>query len=336
MGKRRERIVPIAAPGAETLIPARTLGGPVPDLLVSRALRPLLDDAALRGVDHAWFEETAPVPPGPAAAIVDLPPRRWGEAEFAAAKGLKVLAYSSAGVDRVDVEAAKKRGILVTNTPGVLAEAVADLTWGLILAAARGITTHERTVREGRWTRFSITDFLGLELRGATLGVVGAGGIGQAVARRAPAFGMRVLYSTRTPRPVLEAQGARRVGLDDLLRQSDVVTVHVPLTEETRGMMDAARFARMRQGSVFVNMARGDVVDEAALAHALTSGHLLGAGIDVFQGEPKLGAALARAPNLVVTPHMASATYATRSAMARLAVQNARAVLAGKPPLNPV
>jgi glyoxylate reductase len=240
------------------------------------------------------------------------------------------------GYDNIDLAAAERHGVLVTNTPDVLTEATADLTWALILAVARRLKEGEAMIAESRWPGWHPTQLLGLELTGSTLGIVGAGRIGQAVGQRAVGFGMRILYSDRDRREEFErATGAAWVDLADLLAESHVVAVHVPSTHETRGMFDREAFAAMRPGALFVNTARGDLVDQDALVEALTD-HLGGAGLDVFAREPDVPGALAAHPRVVTLPHLGSATTETRRAMAGLAVQNVRAVLAGESPLTPV
>jgi glyoxylate reductase len=227
--------------------------------------------------------------------------------------------------------------VIVTNTPDVLTDATADLAWYLILAVARRAKEGEALIRARAWTGWHPQQLLGLELRGATLGIVGAGRIGQAVGHRAVAFGMRIVYVDREERTAFEeSTGARRVSLGGLLAQSDVVSLHVPATAETRGMVDEGWFARMRPGSFLINTARGDVVQESALVAALEGGRLGGAGLDVFPREPEVHPALVSHPRVVTLPHLGSATVATRRAMVGLAVRNVREVLAGRPPLTPV
>jgi glyoxylate reductase len=234
------------------------------------------------------------------------------------------------------VAAIRDRGVVVTNTPDVLTNATADLTWTLILAAARRVKEGQRLIEEG-WPGWHPMQLLGVELDGATLGILGAGRIGQAVARRAIGFGMSILYMDQAPQTQFEADtGARLVELDELLALSDVVSVHVPLTDETRGLFDAGRLHRMKPGSILVNTARGGIVDEDALVEALDNGPLFAAGLDVFEGEPSVRPAVVAHPRVVCLPHLGSATRHTRSAMANLAARNVRAVLAGDRPLTPV
>jgi glyoxylate reductase len=246
---------------------------------------------------------------------------------------LRLVANYGVGYDDIDVEACVARGVAVTNTPGVLDAATADLTMALILAVRRRVVEGDRFVREQRWgSEWVATKLLGDEVSGATLGIVGLGRIGSAVARRAEGFDMRILFTKRRP---VEREGLEFRELDDLLRESDVVTVHVPLTEETRSLIDARRLALLRDGSCFVNTARGAIVDEDALVRELVSGRIR-AGLDVFAHEPKVPEELLGLPNVVLTPHVGSATKATRVAMTRVLVDNLLAAERGDPLPNPV
>lgn len=273
-------------------------------------------------------------------AIVALLTDRIDDALLARCPALRVVANVAVGVDNVDLPACAARRVLVTNTPDVLTEATADLAFGLLIDAARRITEGDRLVRAGGgWSGWTPTFMLGTRVHGATLGIVGLGRIGKAVARRARGFGMPVLYTQRTRLdPNLErALGASFVAsVDDLCAASDFVSIHVPLTGETRHLFDTARLAKMRRGAVLVNTARGPIVDELALAHALVHGPLGAAGLDVFENEPKVHPALLSLPNVVLAPHIGSADEPTRVAMARIAAENVLRVLAGEPPLSPV
>jgi glyoxylate reductase len=241
---------------------------------------------------------------------------------------LRVVANFGVGYDRVEVAACAARGIAVTNTPGVLDAATADLAMGLLLAARRRIVEGDSLVRAGRWeTAWSEGPFLGREVSGATLGIVGLGRIGSAVAARARAFDMRVLHHNRTPGD--PAAGYR--SLDDLLREADVVSLHAPLTPDTQGLITRGRLALLREGATFVNTARGPLVDEDALVDELVSGRI-SAGLDVFVHEPHVPARLRGLPNVVLTPHVGSATVETRAAMTRIVVDNLLAAAAGLPP----
>jgi glyoxylate reductase len=263
-----------------------------------------------------------------ALAVVAEPVDRAALERF---PGLKLVANYGAGYDLVDVDACRERGVAVTNTPGVTAAATADLAMGLILAVRRRIAAGDRLVRSGRWgSGWADEPLKGDEVSGATLGVVGIGRIGQAVAQRARGFEMRVLYTRSRPD---DDPAYRR--LDELLAESDVVTIHVPLTDETRGFVDARRLALMQDGSCLVNTSRGQVVDEAALVAELVSGRLR-AGLDVFAHEPDVPPELFGLDNVVMTPHLGTATQATREAMTRVLVENLLAVERGEPPPNAV
>lgn len=255
-----------------------------------------------------------------------------------AAPRLKVVANMAVGYDNVDPAAAAALGIWVTNTPGVLAETTADMAWALLMAAARNVVASDRDTRAGGWKTWSPTGFLGVDVFGATLGIVGLGEIGEAVARRATGFKMRVLYHSRTRKPALEADlGLRYCHLPELLAEADFVTLHTPLTPETRHLMGPAQFAAMKRSAILVNTARGGVVDQDALIQALRSGTIAGAALDVTTPEPlPLDNPLFSFPNVVITPHIASASLATRSRMAEMAAANIIAVLQGYSPINPV
>ena len=243
---------------------------------------------------------------------------------------LQVVANVAVGYDNIDVATATELGIAVCNTPGVLDETTADLAFLLILAACRRATDAEADLRAGRWTGFHIGDFLGVDVHGATLGIVGYGRIGRAVARRGSGFGMEVLHHTRRDTGI----GGWVAELDDLLRRSDIVSLHVPLHDATRGLIDARRLALMKPSAVLVNTARGPVVDEEALAAALEDGTIFAAGIDVYEREPAVHPRLLAAPHAVLLPHLGSASVATRTRMAHLACEGTLAVLAGETPPN--
>jgi glyoxylate reductase len=249
-----------------------------------------------------------------------------------AASHLKVIANVAVGYDNIDVAHARARGIVVTNTPEVLTESVADFTWSLILAITRRLAEGERLVRRGEWKGWALDLLLGTELRGKQLGLVGVGRIGRAVAARAPAFGMKVAYTSRR-----EIEGiGEAMSLDRLLLTSDIVSLHVPLTSETRHLIDRRALTRMKRSAYLINTARGPVVDEEALAWALQQHLLAGAALDVYEHEPAVHADLLRLENVLLVPHLASGTTETRTAMADLAVENVLAVLEGRPPLTPV
>jgi glyoxylate reductase len=291
--------------------------------------RPLEREALLRGVA------------GVDALLCLLTETIDGAVMDAAGPRLRVISNMAVGVDNIDVPAATARGVLVTNTPGVLTDATADLTWALILSTVRRVTEGDRMVRGGGFEPWSPFMLLGRSVAGATLGVVGMGRIGQAVARRALGWDMRVLYSRRSgPLP----QGAAPVGarwefratLDDLLRDADIVTLHVPLSPETRHLVGGRELALMKPGSYLVNASRGPVVDETALVEVLRNGHLAGVGLDVYEREPELAPGLADCPHTTLLPHLGSATIETRGRMAELAALNAIGATRGGPVPHPV
>jgi glyoxylate reductase len=261
------------------------------------------------------------------------------DAEFLeAAPRCRVVANMAVGYDNVDVPALTRRKVLLTNTPGVLTETTADLVWALMLAAGRRIVEGQKTIEAGRWKNWSPMFLVGQDIFGATLGIVGAGRIGSAVARRAVGFQMRILYHNRHPAPELEAEtGAQWRGLDELLSESDFVVVLTPLTPETRGMFGAREFALMKPTAVFVNAARGPIVKEQDLYEALQRGRPWAAGLDVFEAEP-IGPdhPLLSLPSVTAVPHIGSASVATRTRMAIVAATNLVAALTGQPVPNPV
>lgn len=254
----------------------------------------------------------------------------------AAGPGLRCVANVAVGYDNVDLAAAARRGVVVTNTPGVLDDATADLTMALLLAAVRRLGEGERLIRAGRPWRWGMDFMLGSDLRGKRLGIVGLGNIGARVAERARAFGMEIAYANRSEAPAAAALEAVRLPLEELLASSDVVSLHCPLTPQTRHLIGAAELARMKPSAVLVNTARGPVVDEAALARALAAGEIRAAGLDVYEREPEVEPALLELENVVLAPHLGSATVETRTAMAELAARNAIAVAGGGEALTPV
>jgi len=251
---------------------------------------------------------------------------------------LKVVAVYAVGYDNVDVAAASRRGIVVTNTPEALTEATADLTWALILAVARRIPEAERLVREGRWEGWAPTQVLGTDIFGKTLGIIGMGRIGRAVARRATGFRMNVLY--HNPHPLApdvdRALWVRSVSLTQLLQDADIITIHGPLNGSTRGMIGKAEIALIRRTAYLINTARGAIVDEPALIEALEQGRLAGAGLDVYPEEPRVDPRLLALPNVVLLPHIGSATRETRVKMGMMVLENITAVLAGREEPNRV
>jgi glyoxylate reductase len=250
-----------------------------------------------------------------------------------AAPALKIVANVAVGYNNIDVPYARSRSLVVTNTPDVLTESVADFTWALILAITRRLSEGERLLRRGDWRGWALDFMLGSELRGKQLGLVGLGRIGRAVAERAPAFGMRVAYTSRRSSAIV---GGEQMSLDRLLNTSDVVSLHVPLTAETRHLIDKKTIARMKRSAYLVNTARGAIVDEAALAWAMQQRLLAGAALDVYEDEPNVHPDLLQLENVLLSPHLGSGTTETRTAMADLAVENVRAVLGGRPALTPV
>ncbi|HSB63217.1 MAG TPA: D-glycerate dehydrogenase [Thermoanaerobaculia bacterium] len=262
-----------------------------------------------------------------ADALLPTPRERITAEVLAAAPQLRIVASHSVGVDHIDLAACRRRGILVTNTPDVLTDATADLTWALILAVARRIREGEALARSGTWDGWKPQELLGISLSGRTLGIYGMGRIGRAVARRGEAFGMNVLSFEK---------GGTEEELGEFLWKVDVLSIHAPLTEETRGRFGDKEFLRMKEGAILINTARGPIVDEEALVAALSSRHLLGAGLDVYEREPQIHPGLVSLPNVVLLPHLGSATFETRLAMARLACEEIARFARGHPPLHPV
>lgn len=304
-------------------------------VLVTRPLPPGGLDLLVRD-GHEIVQRTGGIDPTDVAgadAIVCLLVDRIGPEVVAAGAGrLRVVANVAVGYDNIDVAACTAAGVAVCNTPGVLDETTADLAFCLILAASRRLSEAEADLRAGRWTGWGIDQYLGHDVHGATLGIVGYGRIGRAVARRAAGFSMTVLHHARRPTGEPGYVG----DLDELLARSDIVTLHVPLTPETHHLIDARRLGLMKPTAVLVNTARGPVVDEEALAGALHAGRLFAAGLDVYEREPAVHPRLLTAPRTVLAPHIGSATVATRTRMARVAAEGAAAVLAGRRPANVV
>ena len=249
-----------------------------------------------------------------------------------AALRLRIVANAAVGFNNIDVTACHERGIVVTNTPDVLTEATADLTWALILNTVRRVPQAERSLRNGEFGGWGMWDYLGGDLQGATLGILGMGRIGQAVARRATPFGLQVQYASRNP---VETR-YKRVDWETLLTTSDILSLHAPLTPETHHILDRAALTRMKPGSYLINTARGALVDEVALVDVLRTGPLAGAGVDVYEREPEITPGLLELDNVILLPHIGSATRETRTRMAMLAARNVHAVLSGTPPLTPV
>lgn len=271
------------------------------------------------------------------AGLLSMISDRIDAALLTHASQLRVVANYGVGYNNIDVTAASARGVYVTNTPDVLTEATADLTWALILAAARRVGEAERALRTGSWNGWGPMQFLGHDVSGKTLGIVGAGRIGSAVARRAAGFAMRIVYTHPRVHPVLENEcRAERLPLDVLLAQSDVVSLHVYLDAQTVHLIGTRELSLMKPTAILVNTSRGPVIDEAALVRALREGTIAGAGLDVYEDEPRLAAGLIELENVVLLPHIGSGTVETRSRMAELAAHNVIAVLNGQRPLSPV
>lgn len=266
------------------------------------------------------------------AVVCLLSDRIDSEILDAAGPQLRIVANYAVGLDNVDLDACKARGIAVAHTPGVLTDATADMAWALLLAVSRRVVEGDALVRSGKWTGWSPLQLLGASFSGRTFGVVGLGRIGAATARRARGFGMRIVYSGRSRREEAARElDATYVPLDTLLQESDVVSLHCPSTPDTRHLIDAPALRRMKPTAYLVNTARGDVVDEQALVEALESGVIAGAGLDVFEREPALTPGLTDLPNVVLAPHLGSATTSTRQEMARMVAESVVAVLQDQP-----
>lgn len=314
-----------------------------PRLLVTRRVFPEVL-AALRTAyeveanedDAFWTPEQTRAKAAGCDALYVVATDRVDEALLAACPRLKIVATGSVGYNQIDVAACTARGIAVTNTPDVLTEATADMAWALLMATARRVTESERWLRQGLWGRWAWDQFLGADVHGTTLGIVGMGRIGSAVARRARGFSMRLLYTNRSPAPNEAELGATRVDLDTLLATSDHVVLVLPYSVQTHHLIGAPQLALMKPGATLVNIARGGIVDDAALARALRDGPLAAAGLDVFEGEPAVNPALLEVPNVVLTPHIGSATRSSRLAMAMLAARNLLAFAAAEPLPTPV
>ena len=314
-----------------------------PAVLIARRLLPAgRDRLAARcelregGLDAAPDELIA-LAPGVTAIVADPTVPVGGPLLDAAGETVKVVANYAVGHDNVDLDACRSRGVVVTNTPGVLTNATAELALALTLAAARRTSAAEAALREGRWRGWDPGDMLGLELSGATFGVVGMGRIGRRYAELVRPFDGRILYTSRSPKPDVDEQiRARRVSLDELLADSDIVSVHLPATEETARLISAPELDAMQSHAVLVNTSRGSLVDSEALVKALADGTIGAAGLDVYENEPEVPSHLLEAPRCVLLPHIGSATTKARSAMAALVADNVLAVLDGAEPPNRV
>ncbi len=301
-------------------------------------LRPLEDyDLTVLSEAPPARDELLKAAEGSAGVLSNVTEKMDAEFMDAAGDGLRVIANMAVGYDNVDVEAAEERGIVVTNTPGVLDETTADTAFMLLLAAARRLGESERILRAGDWHWWGPKLFVGVDVWGKTLGIVGMGRIGQAVARRGRGFGMEILYHNRSRNEDAERElDARYAELGELLETADFVSVHTPLTDETRHLIGAEELGKMKPTAVLVNTSRGPVVDEGALADALAEGRIFAAGLDVYEEEPKVHPKLLERENAVLAPHIGSGSRETRDRMAVLAAENIVAVLAGEGPKTPV
>ena len=306
-----------------------------------------IPEAGLRPLEHYDLTVLSEAPPardelleaarGTEGVLSNVTEKMDAEFMDAAGSGLRVIANMAVGYDNVDVEAAEERGIVVTNTPSVLDETTADTAFMLLLAAARRLGESERILRAGEWHWWGPKLFVGVDVWGKTLGIVGMGRIGQAVARRGKGFGMEILYHNRSRKEDAEEElGTRYADLDELLETADFVSVHTPLTDETRHLIGPGELEKMKPTAVLVNTSRGPVVDEGALADALAGGRIFAAGLDVYEEEPRVHPKLLELENAVLAPHIGSGSQETRDKMAVLAAENIVAVLSGEGPKTPV
>ncbi|PKO14263.1 D-glycerate dehydrogenase [candidate division BRC1 bacterium HGW-BRC1-1] len=312
---------------------------------VKGSWKEMLSDAGVRvvcpdddGGDRAWSRQEFLTCIQGCHGVGCMLSERWdAEAFDAAGEQLRVVANYAVGYNNIDLEEARSRGVWVTNTPDVLTDATADVAWALLMAAARCTGSAERSLRAGEFHGWEPNGFLGVDLVGRTLGIIGAGRIGTATARRARGWDMQVVYAHHRSKPEFEqATGGRRVDLDSLLAESDFISLHVPLTPETRHMIGAREFGLMKPTAVLVNTARGPVVDEAALVEALRSGQIFAAGLDVYEDEPRMADGLVGLENAVLLPHIGSATEHTRAVMGELMATNILAALRGQEPPNKI
>lgn len=307
-------------------------------MLVAEEVKPFLPYVEVpEDIAIEWIAASQPLPTGDYRGLLPLLSRRIDAAGLDRLPSLSVVANYAVGHDNLDLQALRARGIAASNTPDVLTEATADLTWALILAVTRRLCEAERLARTGEWA-WHPTLLLGMQLEGRRLGLLGAGRIGQAVGRRARPFKMDVAYWDRLERPEFEAEvGARRVeSLASILTGSDVVSIHLQLSDETAGLIGARQLAAMKEGAILINTARGGIVDEEALCEALDLGKLRGAGLDVYEGEPRIRGCLKALPNVVLLPHVGSATEDTRRRMFQLAWANLMRGVRGEPLVTPI
>jgi glyoxylate reductase len=311
----------------------------LPRVLLTRRIPSSTLSMLQAGCDVELYDGPTPIPEAELIArlagkqgLIAVLTDRVNANVLAAARDLKIVANIAVGYDNIDVPAARARGVVVTNTPDVLTNATAELTWALILAVTRRVAEGDRLVRRNGWKGWALDFMLGMELTGKQLGIIGRGRIGRAVGARAAAFGMRAVYATRGAR----SADLPEMSLDELLVSSDVITIHSPLTEANRHLIDRRAFARMKRSAFLVNTARGPIVDEEALAWALGERLISGAALDVYEREPEVFPRLMAMENVVLAPHLGSATRETRTAMIELAVRNVVTVLHGGAPLTPV
>ena len=318
--------------GTPMVLVTRPLPDPGVTPLIDAGFRVVVNDE-----DRPWSAAELGSALADARAVITMLSDRIDASVLDAAPRLRVVANFAVGFDNIDVPAARARGVEVTTTPGVLTDATADLAWALLLAAARRIGEGDRLVRSGAWAGWGPSQLLGRAVAGQRLGIVGMGAIGRAVARRALGFGMTVAYCNRRRLPVdvERAHGASWLPLDELLVTSDVVSLHAPLNADSHHLVDAEALRRMRPTAVLINTARGALIDEAALVAALDDGSIAAAGLDVFEAEPLVHPGLMGRDDVVLSPHLGSATTAARSAMVELCIENVRRVLDGQPPVTP-
>ncbi len=272
-----------------------------------------------------------------ADAIISMLSDKFDKETIDKLEHCKIIANYAVGFNNIDVEYAKEKGIIVTNTPDILTDATADIAMGLAIAAARNFIQGDRMVRESKFSGWAPELLLGKDFKNKIFGIIGAGRIGQATARRAKAFGCKIVYYSRTRKPEFEKElGAKKASLNKLLATSDFISVHVPLTDKTRKLLDEEKIKIIKKGAVIINTARGEIIDEKALIKALKNGRIFAAGLDVYENEPDVKKEFLKLKNVVLLPHLGSGTFETRSEMAELAAKNVIRVLNGKKPLTPV
>lgn len=314
-----------------------------PKLLITRKVFPEVIEALARvfEIDHnlnddIWSPDELRRRASACRALYVVASDRVDAALLAACPELVMIATGSVGYNHIDLDACTARGVLVTNTPDVLTEATADMAWTLLMSAARRVSESERWLRAGQWGRWAWDQFLGADVHGSTLGILGMGRIGSAIARRSAGFSMRVLYCNRTEAPGAAALGAARVSLDELLAQADHLVLVLPYSAATHHIIGERELGLMKPTATLINIARGGIVDDAALAAALRAHRIAAAGLDVYENEPALNPALLEVPNIVLTPHIGSATRSSRLGMAMLAARNLLVFQAGEKPLTPL